>query len=488
MNTITHYKRKAPVAVALLLAIFCMAGASASAQVNKRLSKAEMKTDIDYFFNTLRQHHPNPYFFCSKDSVEREKSKLESSLPDSLCTYDFAKRIGTLNHLFDSHTTILFNFFYQDTTIRVLPKIIELNSNDEVYIRNKFTSSSTRVTAINGYPTKEVMTRLNSYFTNEKIIPFQSVKKSYLRRYINLLNINPPFTFTIAYKDTSATVNITDQHLFEDKRVGYKLDFTQCFKHNKDLDEIDDAVMKINTKLSTATIYYFSCNINNNEAVQKKMKTFFDTLNTLHIKNLIIDIRNNTGGGDESNDIITNYIKHSNFHIKQNYEGIVDPEAKKEAIEYVDTYRAENLFNRVFYHLLIPNHILLLKELPVGDKYRCKVSDEVERCSKGYSGNIFIVQGASTCSAAADFSYWFKKSKRGVLVGEETGEATDCFSNALENALPNSQLSFMVAQGRYTLPNGSVAKGVEPDFYFKTDRYDIFLSESEIRAIISFKK
>ncbi len=471
-----------------MIAMLCMASLDSVSQKAPKLSKAEMKADIVYFFNTLRQHHPTPYFFCSKDSVEREKSKLESSLPDSLCTYDFAKRIGTLNHLFDSHTAILFSFLDQDTTFQALPKIVHVDANGEIFIRDKYANATTKVTAINGCPTKEVIAKLNRYLINERIKPAHKTNEDYLTSYVNLLGISAPFTFTIAYKDTSATVNITEQHVFEDKRVGYKLDFTERFKYNKDFDEIDDAVMKINQKLSTAIIYYFNCNINNNEVVQKKMKTFFDTLSTLGIKNLIVDIRNNSGGSDYSNDTITSYIKHPSFHITQDYEGKVGDASKKKATEYVDRYRAENLFNRVFYRLLVPNSILFLRDTPIGETYKIRDNSKVECNPKGYSGNIFILQGAYTCSAAADFSYWFKRSKRGILVGEETGEATDCFSRALTDKLPNSQLDLMVAQGRYTLPNGSVAKGVEPDFYFKIDPDNIFLSDNEVEKIICLKR
>jgi hypothetical protein len=485
MNDITHYNRK--VLVALFLAIFCMVGANASAQVNKRLSKAEMKTDIDYFFNTLTQQHPNPYFFCSKDSVEREKNQLVANLPDSLYTYDFAKRIATLNHLFDGHTNILLNFTWQDKSRVYIPSIFEIDNSYNLYIKDKFTNAKSKVVSINGHDAESIMSQFKKYMLNEQVK--SSVRSNILlfRYCLPLLGITEPYTIGLLHGGQQELVNISDKSAYTNSATGYSLDFSSLYKNNTTADTLRSVNFKIDKARSRAILYYTNCDIEQDSIMQQKVKSFFKTIDSLKVGNLIIDIRSNTGGSTNSNDYITDYIKHDSFTVRQSAERRISKEYKEKVSSKVNSYREKGLSHRIFYRQMMPHTLVKIYDGNIGDLYKVSYKERVNANSTGYSGKIFIVQGYNTFSSALDFAYWFKFSKRGILVGDETGEPTDCFSDALIDALPNSQLNFMMAQGRFKFPSGNISTGLKPDRYLKIETDSILLSEDEVEKIVNFK-
>ncbi|TCN68973.1 S41 family peptidase [Acetobacteroides hydrogenigenes] len=486
MNAITHYNRKA--LAALLIALFCMVGASASAQVNKQLSKAEMQTDIDHFFSSLKQHHPNPYFFCSKDSVEQEKNRIVNNLPDSLSTYGFAKRIGTLNHLFDGHTNILLDFTWQDRSRVYIPSIFEIDSSYGLYIKEKYANARSKVISINGHDAASIMSQFKKYMLNEQIK--SSVRSNtFLFKYcLPLLGITEPYTIGLLHDGKQELVNISEKSAYTNTATGYSLDFSSLYKRDTTADTVRSVNYKIDKARSLAILYYNSCDIEQDSVMQQKVKAFFETIDSLKIEKLIIDIRNNTGGSTDSNDFITDYIKHDSFTVRQSAERRISKEYKEKVSSKVNSYRDKGFFHRIFYRQRMPNALVKIYNGKVGDLYKVSYKERVNANSSGYSGKIFIVQGYNTFSSALDFAYWFKFAKRGTLVGDETGEPTDCFSDALIDTLPNSQLNFMVAQGRFKFPSGNIACGLKPDRYVKIDSDGIFLSDNEVEEIINLKR
>ena len=472
---------------ALLFSILCIASIDSISQKKQEFSKEEMKTDIDYFFNSLRQHHPNPYFFCSKDSVEQEKNMLVNNLPDSLSTYDFAKRIATLNHLFDSHTNICLDFTWQDRSHTYIPSIFEIDSNYGLYIKEKYATAKSKVLSINGQDAASIMSQFKKYMLNEQIK--SSVRSNtFLFKYcLPLLGITEPYTIGLLHDGKQELVNISEKSAYTNTATGYSLDFSSLYKRDTTADTVRSVNYKIDKARSLAILYYNSCNIEQDSVMQQKVELFFKTIDSLKVENLIIDIRNNTGGSTDSNDYITEYIKHDSFTVRQSVERRISKEYKEVASSRISSYRSKNFFHRIFYRQMMNHAYIEINDRNIGDSYKVKIEERVKANFAGYLGKIFIVQGYNTFSSALDFAYWFKFSKRGTLVGDETGEATDCFSDMELDMLPNSKLPFMVAQGRYTFPSGNIASGLKPDRYIKLDTDEIFLTEDEINQIISVK-
>lgn len=471
----------------LLLFILCIASLDSISQNVQKLSREEMKSDIDYFFNNLRQYHANPYFFCSKDSIEQEKNRIVNNLPDSLSTYDFAKQIGTLNHLFDGHTGICLDFAMQDTTRKFIPAIFAIDNNYDLYIKDKFTNAKSKVVSINGHDVESIMSQFKKYMLNEQVK--SSIRgNTFLFKYcLPLLGINEPHTIGVQHDGKQDLVNISEKISYTNSSTGYSLDFSSLYKNSTTADTIKSVNFKIDKTRSLAIMYYTKCDIDEDSVMQQKVKSFFKTIDSLKIEYLIIDIRNNSGGNSESNEYITDNIKHKTFTSRQTFERKIGQKNKDEAISKINSYRTKSFFHRMFYRQMMNHAFIEIHDKNIGELYKVNYRERVNANSTGYSGKIYLVQGYSSFSSALDVSYWFKCSKRGIIVGDETGEATDFFAGLIMDSLPKSKLPFMLAGDRYKYQFGNISTGIKPDRYMKLDTDEILLTENEISQIISIK-
>lgn len=68
---------------------------------------------------------------------------------------------------------------------------------------------------------------------------------------------------------------------------------------------------------------------------------------------------------------------------------------------------------------------------------------------KPYTGNLFVVTNVNTCSSAMQLAQYVSYNKRGVIVGEPSGNLPDFCGNVSYYYLPNSHLKFSIASERY---------------------------------------
>ena len=224
--------------------------------------------------------------------------------------------------------------------------------------------------------------------------------------------------------------------------------------------------------------------INSFVNTKKEFNSFlFNTFKEIRetgIKNLIIDIRKNGGGSDRVGDLLFNYITDKPYlqHTKAEY---------KLSEEYMDAYKKYlNIkWYNIFFH---PEYIKY--SLKKKGAFICEKSKKERKPNNNkllFNGNIYLLIGSSTCSAAMDFAAAFKYYKMGIVVGKETGGALIEHSNAIPFILPNTQLQGMVAShkafaigakndGHGVIPDYEVVPSID-DVYNGTDRVMEFTKE-----------
>jgi C-terminal processing protease CtpA/Prc len=95
-----------------------------------------------------------------------------------------------------------------------------------------------------------------------------------------------------------------------------------------------------------------------------------------------------------------------------------------------------------------------------------------------FEGNLYVITNSNVVSAASNFVAMIKDSKRGFIIGEETGggyNSHNGFTHVLYN-LPNTriQLEFSAVKVKHFLTNPQLNKyGVQPDFSVSTTLQDI---------------
>ena len=75
----------------------------------QKLSRQEMITDIDYYFDILRNKHPNLYKKYTPMQFDSLQQRLTKQVVDSMDCKDFNRLLLRINGLTDGHTLILTN-------------------------------------------------------------------------------------------------------------------------------------------------------------------------------------------------------------------------------------------------------------------------------------------------------------------------------------------------------------------------------------------
>lgn len=176
-------------------------------------------------------------------------------------------------------------------------------------------------------------------------------------------------------------------------------------------------------------------------------------------RNLIIDIRGNSGGRSVVVDSLMNYLTDKPYSQYQKIETRVSLELKA---YYRDHY---------------PEKFQQIKNYPTD--YRAVTSGEKKFPiikKNRFTGTLYLLTNSATYSGAATFAGLFKELKAGTIVGEETGGTIGYYGDFWTMTMPASRLQFSVSPKRFIQYGGSDLKqGVQPD-YLIPDKNDSILS------------
>jgi hypothetical protein len=166
-------------------------------------------------------------------------------------------------------------------------------------------------------------------------------------------------------------------------------------------------------------------------SIYEPVKKAFEQIQKDGVQNLIIDIRGNHGGYMESLDLFMNY----------------------------------------------------LTDQPYQKCYKCALNRPWDNVSNRYHGNIYLLIGPYTHSAAVLLANILQDHQLATLIGEETAETSSFCAYVMIGGepLPRTGLKYMVSSQCYVRPNGIVdGRGVIPDMIVKTKIDDIITGSDPV--------
>lgn len=95
---------KIGISIGLLFTIFLL-----QAQERPLLTVKEMKKDINYYFNTLNQQHPNLYAYITPKQMDSIKKQVLKRCSHSMSLLDFDYALAQTKKYVDGHTGIYTN-------------------------------------------------------------------------------------------------------------------------------------------------------------------------------------------------------------------------------------------------------------------------------------------------------------------------------------------------------------------------------------------
>ncbi len=373
-----------------LLIVFVFSSICLSAQT---LMRKEAIEDIDYFYRTLKSHHPDLYCFTPQSVVDSCMEDFKSKCYDSMPVADFRYHLSHLNYLFDCHTGYLYRQYRSTNSERLFPRVYF--KNHKVYL----SANDWEVLSINSVPVDSIVARARMNFGadfHRCNIEFIICLRFEFQKCVTDFGFDePPFTVrcrTLENRDTTVVL---------EGETRASLNNAQYAKDTKIYDfelypEDKIAIVRYSEVFGKEEIRNFDV----------RLDDFFRNCRAHGIRHLFFDVSRNIGG----------YIRGFTFFFP-----------------YLQIGRKKS------YQRLIVEREWQYRETLEGEMV------QPPKWVKPFKGNIYVYQSFHTGSAAPDFCACLKVLADAVLVGTETGGGLPLYGVYKTFRLPNTGSEFMVS-------------------------------------------
>ena len=455
------------------------------------LSAEAMQEDFAVYCRVLRETHPGLYRYRSRREMDAKIDSVTQLLVEPLPFYTYYRHLAALTVDFRCAHTMVFPAkdinAYLESTIRMFPMYL-YPIQGELYVVFNGAPEST-------IPPGSVVTRINSYSAaaiSEKIRRhcwtdgFIEVAKNRALQggmfglfYYTI--IERPDSFAVRYRapdGSEGQVDLAARTVADMQK--------QIARHplNADMLRYYDKGSRKSWELtfpedtpSTALLRFAGFGgkgMNSTKSARRAMRKFMNRamkqINQKKAKQLIIDVRSNTGGWDVHGVELISYLVKSDT-----------------AFRYYRRLHAVTNDSEFLIHSDLP-----VSELDQADKYLEKAADgtywlkETDDSLLGlhspkpnrFAGEVYILMDEGSASTTAEFVAVAKSARIATLVGEESAGAYEGGngSSFISYALPNSGIllrSPLVAYQNAVAPPSLVGRGTLPDFRITMQQEDL---------------
>lgn len=441
---------------------------------NQKQSAPKLQEDIIVLKKILEANHPSLYWYTPKDSIDYYFNAAIQSVTDSLTEIQFRNKLAiAVSKIRCGHTSVrlskAYNKLYNKNRYPQFPLNIKTWKDSFVVVSNLWPDDTiikrgTIITGINGIRNSVL---LDSIFQFISIDGYSDNLKS------QLVSFNFPVwyqsvygldsTYTIQYIDTNGKEENAIIKNFKPEDTTRKTRLSQpntnlvkkpSGKETRKAKLLNKRNMKLDDSLHTAFIHLATFN-------GGRLRTFFRksfrAVEHHHIKNLVIDIRENGGGNVDQYVLLTKYLADSTFKVGDTVAAVSCNIKYKKYIQ-----------SSLFYSFLMRLSTRKMKDGRYHQHY-------LETCyykpkkRLHFNGHIYLVQGGFTFSASAMFAAALKNQHNVTVAGEETGGAY--YGNSAmyipEITLPNSHLRVRLPLFRLVIKSARIkdGRGVMPDIW-----------------------
>lgn len=455
-------KRKALI-VFVITAIFAL---NASGQTVEKYSRVQIVQDLEYLYKTLEESHFNLYINTSKDVFDIEFKRIKESLPDSLSlmeVYRLFQPFASLSGLGHCSLNYPFNRLY-GTYIEDGGKVFPLTvliEKDKVLIKSNFTDTDAIVRgaeliSINDHPIQEIAGNIYNYLSGESdylkntlldMVSFprmmwilEETANSYDIKIRNIEGAIKNLTIeSITAKEFESLLSKKEKPLFQSGRT---------FKFIKSIAYIrPGAFMNANASGNTSEVETFE----KGEFVSFIDSAFVEIYNQKS-ENLIIDLRNNSGGSNTFSDEMLAYFSNKPFRFYSKFS-VKSSEVTKDFWKKVDDPSLEILKNQILSH---SNGQIFEVDLP----YHNPRNDSLK-----FEGNVFVLINRYTYSQATLTAAMVQDYGFGILIGEETADVPTNYGSIHQFSLKNTKIEVSYPKALIIRPNGDTTfSGTIPEY------------------------
>jgi len=406
-----------------------------SASVAQTYTNGQVKEDLQYLIGSIEEFVPalyryNPDFKEKADAIVRA---VENDMSVLAYFSSVSKIVSLANegHFNLGDWTDVAHKGFVDNTYKYMPLSVKvIGDRMFVWINSANSEELQRgdeILSINGRASADIIASMLPYIPSDGHIETYQLKSLTMGfPWMYYLYVEQPEAFAIEYKRQGKRSTVTIEAL---TREGWMANYQQrkpaATEEATGVQEVYE--WEIKESLAVLKLKDFSRSLVEKYDLEasKLYKEIFGQLQTAQVSNLIIDLRDNTGGRNEFADDLIPFIM---------------KEAEKGLFKTTESWKGKKKDY----------------SLPKIDKL-------------AFKGNIYALVNGRTYSAGAEVARYLKEYGKAVIIGEETGTRYEGFAAGSTQSivLPNSDIRIGIPRYHLGFPPSSSQKtsnrGLLPD-------------------------
>ena len=440
------------------------------------ITAEEYLEDFDILVNIIKKQHPNPFRFVTEKEFDKQIGEIRKDLAKDP-NYGNFLLANPFPIIHDAHSglatdLIVFEDFANSSRFFPLSTFVY---EDKVFV-NQFNNdipAGAILLEVNGEAVGKILERIR--ITRDGNIEANSAKDFTL--YSSLMAPNQE-QYEIVYQDS---LNAIDKKTVVIPSVNYAKSYYNAQKAILPTDLISYSygiyTQPLNEDTYLLTIKTFSFS---EEYAYHKLSSFFDLLKEKGVKNLVIDIRGNSGGLLSNIPLYYSFIAKDRF-FKNNYQyatKVVDINVRENLVDgngrLMSDMDVKNLDN-FMYQRFDPSEegAYYYGNNRLDETY----IENYPKDKRAFDGDVILLIDNNTVSAATYFATLFKENERGVIVGRETRTCSN-FTTAswfINYRLPNTQTIVNLPRSEVFFNTEALSnehcRGVIPDYVVDEYRF-----------------
>ncbi|GAB5555538.1 MAG: hypothetical protein Sapg2KO_51290 [Saprospiraceae bacterium] len=446
-----------------------------------------LQEDFAVLRSSLEDYHIGLYNYTSKDKMDDVFQQVAQSLDQEMTVLEFFQILSILNPAIGNVHTKITPPTKMWTTLKQAMPVFPFDvywSQNQLYILRNLSKQAdlpegSIIKSINGQDAREVFMKMTQLMNRDGYNQSYPVHRSCVSfGHIYAAHFGLPAFFEIEVRtpdglDLKKNVAARSEvQLKDQQKARYQSDRIIWSKTKEPALSLkfegDLAILKIRT-------FQESLIKEKGQKYKAFLKKAFKEIARKDIKNLVLDIRGNTGGQPEPTEFLLTYLLNNPFQICKSIE------AKVAAIED-ETYFIEN------------GSVSYFEERPWQKADTSFILQDpkqfkVHQPQKGqFKGQLFLLIDGFTSSAAGSFAGQIRSQERAIIVGEEAGGSPFLTVARIipKLELPNSKivLSLPLIQSTKNVSFENTGHGVVPNQTIRPSIKDMLSGHDPVLAWI----
>lgn len=381
-------------------------------KVNELLTVAEMSEDIDAFIAGALQRHPNLSKYTDTKQLLADAEKLKAQLTHPLKRTDFYRIIGQLNSkLKDGHSFLLWPYQEYNALKKAgnkpFPFDVKLAGKQKLVLANNYRFENTLLEA--GMQIHQI-NNIDSALLIEELQQYVGGETQRLREHF-VANRFPIMLWAVTGAINDFELQVGDAQIKITKAQNWIAETPEESNNTQVTARQDHYYKSLNA--DTGYIYLGHFDINP-DRFEEFVDQTFETINQQNIKNIIIDIRDNTGGNTDTVTYLARYLANKPFRLVSSIQEKINHDNR-------GWFGYKGEIGEVTYDEWSD------WEKPIDSNNR-------------FEGNVYLLIGPVSYSAAIVFATTLQDNQFATLIGEPTGGYANQSAQGNLFNLPHSKL------------------------------------------------